>query len=229
MANRKLPILVGSVVAVVGAVVAVGGGALLAVVGSDSEFTTGREHVTTATTALVTPIDDINGINGFTSLLGRPELRLNVSGGDKQVFIGIGRTDAVDKYLAGANIDKVKDFDLDPFTIDRDHRAGTAQPAAPAAQKFWVAKAAGTKPTLDWKVRDGNYRFVIMNADATPDVALDGRFTLAVPRLWALALGALVAGLVGTGVGLMMIVIGGRRPRDPYPDKPVLQPATTDA
>jgi hypothetical protein len=45
---------------------------------------------------------------------------------------------------------------------------------------------SGRQATLDWKITDGSYRVVVMNADAAPSVALDGRFALTIPHLFTL-------------------------------------------
>jgi hypothetical protein len=59
--------------------------------------------------------------------------------------------------------DLVTDFELDPFELTREPREGSRQPAPPADQDIWVASGTGTdSATLRWKVRDGDYRLVLL-------------------------------------------------------------------
>jgi hypothetical protein len=100
--------------------------------------------------------------------------------------MGPGR--AVDAYFAGADIDNLEDLEVDPFRLDVEHRPGTARPDSPDAQTFWLAKSSGVEASLDWKVRDGNYRVVVMNASASPRVAIVGRFILGIPQLYGIGI-----------------------------------------
>jgi hypothetical protein len=63
-------------------------------------------------------------------------------------------------------VDEVTDFEIDPFELVRRPHSGARRPARPESQDFWVAQRAGPgAATLRWKVRDDDYRFVLMNAD----------------------------------------------------------------
>jgi hypothetical protein len=219
MANRKFTIISGAVVAVVGALVALCGAALAIVLGSDSSITTGQQDVSTATTALVTPLDNVDGIDDVASLLGQPRLRLSVHTGGAPVFIGVGRARDVDAYLARADIDHVDDIDGDPFHLDVSHRPGGTVPVPPGSESFWVARASGTDPSLDWRVRNGNYRVVLMSAAGHAGVGVQARATVEIPHLYPFAVGALIAGGVAVALGGMLVVIGLRRTREvPSPD-----------
>lgn len=140
---------------------------------------------------------------------------------EKGVFGGVGRKSDVDRYLAGAPIDKVTDMDTDPFTLSNERRSGTAKPKPPATQSFWVAKASGSTANLDWKVRDGDYRVVVMNADGTRGVATQTRFEVEIPHMATIAIVLLIVGLgtIGGGVALMAPSIGGSstKPAAPAP------------
>jgi hypothetical protein len=224
MANGTARIVIGALLASVSAVVAAGGAAAVVLVGSDSSLTTGTQNVTSTTTALVAELDDIEGIS---TSVGRPELRLSASS-TTPVFIGIGRAADVDDYLAGADIDKVHDIDVDPFRLDIEHRPGTARPEPPDAQAFWVAKASGPDAALEWKIRDGDYRIVVMNVDASPGIAIDGRFTLDIPWLYGVGIAALVVGVLGVAAGVTLVVVGirSRRRTRPTPPEQTYVPVT---
>jgi hypothetical protein len=131
--------------------------------------------------------------------------------------VGIGPADAVDRYLDGAAIEVVTDFEVAPFQMDTSPRAGSATIAAPGAQDFWVARAETRSGTaqLSWTVRDGDYRMVFMNADGSPVVNVDGRFGIVVPAARPLSLATLVIGLVLLAGGGLALFLGLRAPAGP--------------
>jgi hypothetical protein len=122
------------------------------------------------------------------------------------VFIGVGPKAQVDRYLAGASIDEVNDFEVDPWSLDKTRREGTTKPKPPTTQSFWVAKSSGSSAAIDWKVRDGSYRVVVMNADGSRGVATQSQFEVEVPHLSTIALAMLIVGLVTVGGGIAMMV-----------------------
>src|SRR5438552_2242150 len=139
-AARTGRVIGGAVIATVGAVVALGGGGILAIGGSDGTFNSGHRDVSTKTAALVSEPAKINGTSGVTDVLGHPSVRISAdSTGNHNVFVGIGPKAQVDRYLAGAPIDTVKDFEVDPWSLDKSARPGTVTPKPPATQSFWVA------------------------------------------------------------------------------------------
>jgi hypothetical protein len=205
----------GGLIATVGAVLALGGGGVLAVGGSDGTLTSNHDDVSTTTHALVSETATIDGSRDVTDALGQPRVRVNAES-DKPVFVGVARKSDVDRYLAGTEIDRVTDFDGHgflggSFTLDKTHMSGTAHPRPPATQSFWVAKSSGTTANLDWKVRDGNYRVVVMNADGSRGVETQTQFEVEVPHLGTIAIVALILGLVTIGGGAALMTHGGRR------------------
>jgi hypothetical protein len=205
--------IAGGALALVGTIFAFGGAGVLALAGTDGTLESGRQPVATSTAALVSPVAHIGGTHGIEKVLGKTTVNVSAaSQAGKDVFVGVGPTAEVNRYLAGAPIDKVNDFEVDPFTIDRTPRAGTATPAPPASQKFWVAKStAGQSVTTSWKVRDGSYRMVVMNADGSRGVATESNFSVKVPYLPTAAIVALVIGLGLIGGGSLMIVKGAKK------------------
>lgn len=199
----------GGLIATAGAALAIGGGVLLALGGSDGTFATGHHDVSTTTHALVSEVATIKGTRDLTDALGQPRVAVDSESG-KPVFVGVARKRDVDRYLQGAEIDRVTDLDVDPFTLDTTHMSGEARPRPPATQSFWVAKSSGTAAKLDWKVRDGNYRMVVMNADASRGVHTQSRFEVAIPHLGTVAFVALILGLVTIAGGGVLLAVGGR-------------------
>ena len=221
MAKRVILIVIGVILFVLGALGAAGGGALIAIFGSDSTLTSDGDRVSTPTSALVAAMDDIQDTNGFAAAAGDPTLRVSVTGADQPVFVGIGPADAVDQYLAGVPFDKVTNFDVEPFKLQtaRQNGNGTAQLAPPQEQTFWTVRSTGASASVNWKITDGSYRLVLINADASPSVTGDGSFSLRVPNLFAIGLTLLIAGGVVALIGIALLVVGARTPttRAPAP------------
>jgi hypothetical protein len=215
-AARTGRIIGGGILATVGAVVALGAGGVLALGGSDGTFGSGHRDVSTKTAALVSEPAKINGTQDVTDALGHPSVRISADSvrADRNVFVGVGPKAQVDRYLAGAPIDTVHDFSVEPWNLDKTAREGTARPKPPATQSFWVAKSAGSTAALDWKVRDGNWRVVVMNADGSRGVATMSEFGVKIPHLATIALIALIAGIVALAGGIALIAVPSRRRRD---------------
>ena len=212
-AARTGRLIGGGVLATVGAVLALGGGAVLALGGSNGEFSSGHRDVSTSTSALVSEVASINNTADVTDALGQPRVKIATDSmnSERNVFIGVGRKADVDRYLAGAQVDRVTDFEVDPWSLDKTRVEGTSKPKPPATQSFWVAKSSGSSAAIDWKVRDGNYRVVVMNADGSRGVQTESEFSVQVPHLASAALVGLIVGLVITGGGIALMAIPGRR------------------
>lgn len=210
MGKRIVVLVLGIVVALIGVGAAAGGGALMAVFGTDGTISSGQESFSTQKIALVASIDDIQDTKGIATVVGQPSVRLSISGSGGDIFVGIGPTAAVEAYLSGRAIDRVTDLEVDPFKLTTEPRGGAGSPSAPAEQTFWTASSHGTDPSFTWKVADGSYRLVVMNADASPAVNTTGAVSLKVPNLFWIGLGILIGGLVVTGLGVILIVVGAR-------------------
>jgi hypothetical protein len=212
--GRIVAMWIGGIVAVVGALIAIGGGAAWAVFGSDGVLTTGRGALATPTTALMSGTATINDTAGASDVLGDTTVHLSArSDTARPVFVGVGPATAVRNYLAGAPADEITDVDVNPFRVTRTRLAGTRIPAAPVTQRFWVARGTGRTANLNWKVRDGDFRVVVMNADGGRAVATQTRIGIDVPYLPGVAIGILIGGLLIMAAGVATIVVAGRRPR----------------
>jgi hypothetical protein len=133
-------------------------------------------------------------------LLGNVRITVVPQADDTDLFVGIGRTAEVDRYLDGV----ARTVHSADGWGTRDV-AGAPPTAAPAAGARWVAQASGPgTQQLVWAPRDGDWALVLMNADASPGVYAGARVGAQLPWLgWggglALALGAvlMVAGVAG--------------------------------
>jgi hypothetical protein len=70
---------------------------------------------------------------------------------------------------------------------------------------------------MSWKIRNGDYRVVVMNADGSPGVDVGGRVALAIPHLFAIGIGLLVAGLSVLVAGAVLLTLGLLSGRGPTP------------
>ena len=207
MSKRTALIAAGIILTVGGGVAAAGGGAVVAAIGSDSTVSTGHHAITSQTSALVTEEGDFDDFDA--GVLGHPGIKASVSGSDKPVFVGVGPADAVDRYLAGAEFETVTDVDVRPFELTTTVHEGSTRLTSPLAESFWVAQSDGSSAAATtWKIRDGSYRLVIMNADGSPGIDVDGRFGLHVPGLTAIGRTLLGGGLGVMLIGVTVLVLG---------------------
>src|SRR5215831_4904353 len=105
MARRVVLIVLGALLLVIGALAAIGGGALMALFGSSNTLSSGVQQVSTPTRALVSPAGSIQGASGAQTVLGSVRLRLTATptGTGHQLFLGIGPAGAVNRYLSGTS------------------------------------------------------------------------------------------------------------------------------
>jgi hypothetical protein len=207
--SRRLPVTVGAALAVAGSLVVIAGSGVLALAGTDGTIGSGKHDISTPTAALVSDTAEFEDTSDVASAIGNPEVGVTAyaEDGGPAKFVGIGPSADVDRYLANVQVDSVDDFDVDPFELDkqREHPNGTADATAPGDQTFWVAQSTGQKAEVDWKVRDGDYKVVVMNADGSQGVAADGRLEVGLPYLSTYALGILLAGLIAIGAGITLM------------------------
>jgi F0F1-type ATP synthase membrane subunit c/vacuolar-type H+-ATPase subunit K len=131
-----------------------------------------------------------------------------VAAGSGTLFMGIGPADAVAGYLDGVAHDEITEWDSAQDDIEYvvyTTNDGTADPAAPATEGFWVASVSGSgELALDWTIESGEWVLVIMNADGSPGVSADVRFGVATLSV------LLPVGLASLVVGLAALISGGR-------------------
>src|SRR5499427_71392 len=227
MARRVVLFVLGGLLLVIGALAAIGGGALMALFGSNNTLSSGVQQVSTPTRALVSEAGSIQGASGAQTAVGSVRLRITATpaGAGHLLFLGIGPASAVDRYLSGVSHDVATEVSVAPFHLTLARHGGTATPPPPGSQSFWVARASGTHPALTWTVTNGSYRLVVMNTDAAAPVAFAGGLDLTIPHSFAIGLGLLIGGIVLILIAIVLIVLGARaRPRPqsrPGPDPAV--------
>ncbi len=159
-------------------------------------------------------------VDWFTDVVDLRIAATSSTGSD--LFVGIANTADVASYLAGVAYDEVIKLDLDPFEVDYRSNEGTATPAAPSGQGFWVASVGGSgTQTLDWSVESGTWSVVVMNEDAGPGVDADVVFGVKVENIATFMwIGFGLGGALALA-GLAMFFGGMRSPRGGYVRPPV--------
>ena len=96
---------------------------------------------------------------------------------DEAVFVGIGPTTEVEAYLADVAHTTVVDLGT---TVERGGEPvyrdapGAAPTTAPAGAVTWAAQSEGTgTQEVVWALEDGDWTVLAMNADGSPDVAVE--------------------------------------------------------
>jgi hypothetical protein len=220
---RKLVrLLPGGTLAVLGTLVAVGGGGVLAAFGTDGRLNSGPHLVSTPAAAIVSPVANINNTSGVATIAGQPTVRISVSPVQSTAgaFVGLGRAADVDRYLARVTMAKVSNLSSDRYSISGVRHGDQANAQPPATQHFWAAKASSTRAAeLNWKIRDGQYRVVIMSANGHGGFATTSAIGVTIPHIALYALAALLLGLLIAGGGTALL-IRATAPRDhsPRPD-----------
>jgi hypothetical protein len=143
------------------------------------------------------------------TLLGKIRIRVTPAEPASPLFVGIGPSSQVERYLAGTK-----------HTLVTDYFGGKDQPidggparSAPGAQPFWVASSTGSGArSLLWKPTHGSWTVVVMNADGRPGVAVHADLGARLPALPWVTTGVLVAGTVFL-VGAVLLIVGAGRSR----------------
>ena len=209
---RFLP---GGSLAVIGSLAAIAGGGLLAAFGTDGRLASGPHLLATPASAIVSPVAGIKNTSGVATVTGQPTLRIAVTPvqGTTAAFVGIGRAADVDRYLAGVATQEVTSLSVEPYNITGSRHGGRANAQPPTTQRFWVAQASSTRAAeINWKVRDGQYRVVIMGANGHGGFATTSAIAITIPDIARYALAGLLLGLLIAGGGIALLIRATRQP-----------------
>jgi hypothetical protein len=224
--RHVVSIVVGSLVGLLAFACVAGGGLTLWANGEkehDGFLWTSTERVATSTSALATENVDLD-FDGAGSLvdagtLGKVRLKAE-SRTDAPIFVGIARTSDVSRYLRGTSHAIVTDVDTETFRTSFKVNSRTVPGARPVGdpwrQDFWVASSYGTGlRDFSWKVKDGDWSLVLMNADGSRGVdaavSAGAEAPFLAPLGWILLGGGLVLLLVSGG--LVAIGVRGGAPK----------------
>ena len=215
-------IVLGSLGVLFGLALLAGGGFLLwadRTQRDDGYLTTPTERFATPTYALTrSRLEvDTNG-EGWVlneSWFGKIRIR-GESPSDQNLFMGIGPQAEVARYLGDVAHANVQDIDFDPFRVTYLSVSGDSPQEPPTDQTFWAASASGVgQQTLTWKVREGDWSVVLMNADGSRGVAADVDLGAKLSWLLWVAVGTLIGGVLVTGGSVGLVLLAARRPRPP--------------
>jgi hypothetical protein len=147
-------------------------------------------------------------------VLGEVQLRFDGDGGG-DVFVGLARESDAAGYLSGLGYDEVTRVAGDD-DVDYTAHDGGAPDTVPAEQQFWAVSASGTgEQSLIFEPQDGRWVVVAMNADGSAGVDVDARVAAELPALPWVAVGLIVAGVIGLGVTALLFYVALRRDRAP--------------
>ncbi len=186
---------------------------------SEGFYTTNVTHFESSAYAVASEKLEIGDVPDWLFEGGRlGALRIRGASTDaaKDIFIGVAPKAEVDAYLAGVEHDEVTDLNVqgdDPRDLSVVYRriAGSRSPSPPGQETFWDSLVEGPgSQTLTWDVAEGNWTIVVMNADASPEVAADLTLGAKVGFVLALSIGFLCGGFLLLLAGALMIFLGAR-------------------
>lgn len=202
--GRVVSVALGSLLAFMALGLAGGGATLVAADqmsrDSDGFLTSPHERLSTAGFAITSEEIHLR-IDGTLDLVPDEvigDVRLSAEGDGPDLFVGIAPAGAAAAYLADVQHDTMIEVrDGDPVYRST---SGAAPATPPTEQDFWVAEATGTEPELTWRLGDGDWTVVIMNADGSAAVTADVSAGAEVP-----VLSTVIAALFITAALLLLI------------------------
>jgi hypothetical protein len=186
---------------------------------SSERFSTGSYALATRTLHISTDVPSALYGHGW---LGDVRIRGQSANSARPLFIGIGRKEDVDRYLAGVAHTEVVDVSANPFgtSYQPSYRARPGgKPATPPGRaSFWVASVAGRgSQALTWSVKHGHWAAVVMRPDGSRGVSADLAAGAKLPALpWA-SISLLALGMLTLGGAAALIYFGARDRRAPAP------------
>jgi hypothetical protein len=163
------------------------------------EFSTSRSALATEPAHLGSP-----GVEWLYSpgLLGTVRIRATPLGAGPALFVGIGHSSDVDRYLAGVGHTVISDF----FGNKVKALGGGRPRSAPGAQHFWVASSTGPGArTLKWDPHGGSWTVVVMNANGQVGLSVRADLGAQMPSALWISIGLVIAGAVFLAGGVMLM------------------------
>ena len=156
-------------------------------------------------------------------LLGTARVEVTSAGADDELFIGLGRTADVSRYLDGVGRSEVHDLAVRAEGDDEVLRgladvAGGPPATPPVDADVWTVSSSGSgTQVLDLRLTEGDWTVVVMRADGGAGVSGEVRVGATLPGLpWfsavLLGIGALLA-----GAGALLVALAAQRPRQVPP------------
>jgi hypothetical protein len=197
--SRRMAGIVVGLVLLVSAVGVIGAGAYAAVASSGGTYVDLGAHGSYRTDRYVLATNSTNWGNQLLGWAGSARVKV-VPSGEKPIFVGVGASGAVNRYLSGTG-----------YTVVGDHTRSDhdgAAPATPAGAVNWTAHAEGTgTQTLRWNASDRPQTVLAMNADGSRPVRV--RIVSSAVTLdgmpWWVSAGTLAFGFVLLAAGAVLL------------------------
>jgi hypothetical protein len=216
-AARVVALVLGCLLLLPGIALVAAGGLLLWAHGvhrSDGFVTSPEDRFSTSTHALVSERIDLGtGADWLPveTTLGDARVEVTADDGD-EVFVGVARAADATAYLRGVSRTEVEALGFGSPLGNDDQRPGAAPAGPPAEQEFWIAQASGTgAQQVTWPAAEGDWTFVIMNADGSAGIDVDARIGAEFPALGTVAWTVLIIGVGVTAVGVLLVRPGRRQ------------------
>jgi hypothetical protein len=209
-ASRVVMLVVGILLALIGLASGAAGTGVLVAYGSGGDqdgFVTSPafDLETEAYAVTAEELELVEAPGDWTPWGDRLDLRVTVRSADRPVFLGIAPRAEVTAYLDGVAHDELQRLGL-PGTTYLAH-PGERPPAPPSTETFWVESVEGTgAQSLTWSAEAGRWSLVVMNADASPEVAVETTAAAKTDLLLPIGIGLLIAALMLLGAGTALIV-----------------------
>ncbi|HEY0637907.1 MAG TPA: DUF4389 domain-containing protein [Pseudonocardiaceae bacterium] len=146
-------------------------------------------------------------------LLGTARLEAVPTAVGDELFLGVGRTADVDRYLGGVGRAMLGDqWDGGMPGPDSTEMAGGPPVVRPTEVDIWAASVSGTgRQVLDWRPAEGDWTVVMMRADGGAEVSTEIRVAATLPGLTRSAVVLLALGSVAALAGVLFIALAVHR------------------
>jgi hypothetical protein len=215
-AGKIVALVFGIVLLLPGLALLAGGGALLWADQANRTdgyvFTETDDFATTGYALVSERIELTTDADWFpiSAALGTARAEVTSTDPGTDVFVGIAPAADAAAYLGGVKRSVIDD--LGTGRVDEAPLPGAAPDGAPGEQDFWTAQSSGPgTQALDWEPADGDWVFVVMNADGSAGVSMDARVGATLPALGGIAWGVLLSGIFLTVISVLLLVLSIRR------------------
>jgi hypothetical protein len=211
--GRVVAVVLGSLAALVGAAILVGGAAIVVIdqtqrddegfLMSPGERFSSNGYAVVSESAKVAVEGEEWAVRSF---LGTVKIE---SEAVRPVFVGIGSEADVASYLGTVQRSVVTRLAERPRYAEE---AGGAPSSPPGEQSFWAASLSGAGThELTWEPEEGDWVAVLMNADGSAGVQSELSIGAELDPLFWVGIGMLAAGLVILALGAVAIALGASR------------------
>ena len=198
-AGRIVALCLGSLLGLVSIGMLAGGGAIAWLDHTQRDasgyLTSPTRTFTTSTYAITTDRIDLGNTTDLapSSILGTVRIRATATDPTRSSFIGIGRHDAVDRYLSG--VGHVTIASLTGGVTSYHRYPGAAPAVPPTAMSAWVRSAYGPgTQSVTWKPSGGDWTVVAMRPDGGRALSITADVGATVPALGWIDAAILMAG-----------------------------------